>query len=361
VNTSLCPSFVRHAALSVALAVALVSPARAEDPPLSDLPGREPVVPDLAPRVARGLDPTAEPSTLRLSFATRQSAERRDYAGSVVLTLPTDLFGPAAKAKEIDVPEGDDDPDFGDAASASPGSRRASLESERALPPLRPRDARAAVFAAERAVGFDGDVERADALASRARWSALLPKLRLRATRLVDESSSVSPTSYDPDRTTASGGASLWLEARTTWRLDRLLFASEEVRIERLRLSAAKRARRARREVLELLHRWRRALLEVSDPALDSQACRRAQLEAEHAAASLDVITDGWFSEWRGRSGRPSPDCDPTRDGTGQGRRSRYQRREVDLTVAVAGKRDHGPQPVRDHVGGKTSRELSPE
>ena len=58
-----------------------------------------------------------------------------------------------------------------------------------------------------------------------------------------------------------------------------------------------------------MLYRWRAALLKVRDPTLDSQACLEAELEAMHAAASLDVVTDGWFSEWRARSGMPTPDC----------------------------------------------------
>ncbi|MEQ9319420.1 MAG: hypothetical protein RIF41_09675, partial [Polyangiaceae bacterium] len=58
------------------LAILVPLAAQAEDPPLSDLPGREPVIRDLAPRVSRSLDPSAEPSTLSFRFATRKAGGR---------------------------------------------------------------------------------------------------------------------------------------------------------------------------------------------------------------------------------------------------------------------------------------------
>jgi len=351
-----------------ALSFLASSVALAEDPPLSDLAGREPVIRDLAPRVSRSFDPDAAPSTLSFSFATRQSAGRKDYAGSLRLTVPTDFFLAPGKAKETKAKAIVDEEveDVGGAASAPPGPRRASLRSERALPPLRPRDARAAVSAAQDAAGVDEALERMDGLATRARWSALLPRLRLRATRLVDENTKVAPTSYDPSRRTSSGGASLWLEARTTWRLDRLVFASEEARIERLRMAHAKRAQQARREVLDLLYQWQRALLEVRDPALDSQSCLRAQLDAEHAAAGLDVLTDGWFSEWRARSGMPMPDCGwaeepaPGEDELSERTPpSGRQRRVIDLAAVVPRQRGQGADRVRHHVAGEEASEVA--
>ena len=341
--------------------------ALAEDPPLSDLAGREPIIPDLAPRVTRSFETDAEPSTLSLRFATRRTRERRDYAGSLVLTLPTDFALAPAKAKEIVGHEGLDDREgvevVGGDASAPPGPRRAFPRAERALPPLRPRDARAAVYAAQDAARVHAAMARVDGLASRARWSALLPRLRLRATRLVDESTSLSPTSYDPGRTTASGGASLWLEARTTWQLDRLVFASEEPRIERLRIAHRQRAKRIRLEVLELLHRWRAALLKVRDPALDSQACLEAELDADHAAASLDVMTDGWFSEWRARSGLPAPDCSwpEVPDEEAGAARSLDERRVVDLAARVPRQGRSGPNRVGHHVRGESAGQEPPK
>src|SRR5690606_33800397 len=194
-----------------------------------DLAGREPVVRDLEPQPwLSGEDGGA---TLSVAFTTRQTDEGRDYGGSLALTLPTDGFlgvSPAkAKRPHVD----------GDAPPASPGEPGAVPRPDPGILPLplvRPRDARAAISAALEEAGVPLAHAQLDDLDSRARWSGLMPRLRLRATRLVDESSSLSPTSYDANRTTESGGTSLWLEARATFQLDRLVFADEELRILRM-------------------------------------------------------------------------------------------------------------------------------
>jgi hypothetical protein len=62
---------------------------------------------------------------------------------------------------------------------------------------------------------------------------------------------------------TQTGGADLLLEARATWTLDRLVFADEELGIERL---------------------------------TEAEARDRAELERFEAEAALDVLTGGWFA-----------------------------------------------------------------
>ena len=47
----------------------------------------------------------------------------------------------------------------------------------------------------------------------------------------------------DPDRWLQSGGAEFRYEAQATWTLDRLIFADDEIAIERLREQAAKAER----------------------------------------------------------------------------------------------------------------------
>ncbi|MCA9620653.1 MAG: hypothetical protein KC731_16635 [Myxococcales bacterium] len=257
-------------------------------------PGWSPVAPDVAPRVRPpGADADADAS-LSLALAMRQTPTRRDFAGTVLVSWPFELFVPGpAKAKEAVITD--------DVPPTASGPPRASRRSEPDLPRARGRDAREAVSAAQRAAGVDAALSRLDDLETRARWSALLPEVRLRATRLVDESASLSPTSYDPTRTTSSGGASLWLEARTSWRLDRLVFASEEIAIERMRRAEHARAQAKRQQVVDLLGAFLRARLKSRDPALDTQACLEAVLVAEHLALQLDVVTDGWFSRHRER------------------------------------------------------------
>lgn len=177
------------------------------------------------------------------------------------------------------------------------------------LPIVKPGDARAAVAAAERMRKTGATLEALDGMATRARYGSLLPTLRLRATRLVDESTSLSPTSYDADRTTSRGGASLWLEARATWNLDRLVFASEEPRVSRIRLSFASDERKASRRVVEQLFAWQRAVFAMHDPTRSVGGCIEAWLTAQELAATLDLATGGWFAKWsRGKAG-PMPEC----------------------------------------------------
>ena len=152
--------------------------------------------------------------------------------------------------------------------------------------------------------------ERLDDLAARARYSSALPEVRLRAARRMDESETLSPTAYDPERVTASGGASLWLEARATFRLDRAVFADEEVRIERLREAQEERADRRRDEVLRLLFAWQRSLLGLARGLPGSEECWSAWVEEQELAAALDAATRGWFASFRRARLPQTASCD---------------------------------------------------
>ncbi|WP_437286135.1 hypothetical protein [Sorangium sp. So ce406] len=175
-------------------------------------------------------------------------------------------------------------------------------EAEPQLPlPVRvtPAMARAAVEAALRQARLLDPGARIDALASRARTSSLLPELRLRVSRLVDEAENLAPTEYDPARRTASGGTSLWLEARATWRLDRLVFVDEEIALERLRRERAELQAKLMARVIELLFAWQRAVALAADPGRSPEEHRAATLEVLEAEASLDLLTGGWMTRWR--------------------------------------------------------------
>ncbi len=129
------------------------------------------------------------------------------------------------------------------------------------------------------------------------------------------------PTSYDPFRQTASGGASLWLEARATWSLDRALFSDEEVRIERIERDVEADRERLHRRVLDLIFGWQDAVLDRFDPTSSFRECRRGYLREQQLAAELDLITAGWFTRWRA-DGDPLPATDcfgvaaPDQDGS---------------------------------------------
>lgn len=161
---------------------------------------------------------------------------------------------------------------------------------------LTPELARATLAAAQRAQGSARARARYDSLSSRARASAALPELRLKAARTTDESLRLAPTSNDPYRYTQAGGVSLALEAQATWRLDRAVFAEEEIQIEHLRRHRARRDERLAEDVLRALFGWQRALARSADEALAPDERQLAELQVIEAEVRLDVLTGGWFS-----------------------------------------------------------------
>lgn len=155
--------------------------------------------------------------------------------------------------------------------------------------------ARACVRAAWRAAGLGDDDARLDGLASRARASAVLPELRVRAVRTTNESLRLTLTDTNPGAYTQNGAAEYWLEARMTWRLNRLVFADEEVPVERVRLDRTEARMRIAGKVLEAFFEWQRARSIEADDALSSQEHAAAEQRESEARERLDVLTDGWF------------------------------------------------------------------
>lgn len=250
---------------------------------------------------------------LLASIPLERLADRAPRAGDRAPTIADGaaprLKPPPREARSALQPPG------GPAPSAAPRPEPPPAPAEPAAPlplPVRitPDVARAAVGAALRRARLADPEARVDALASRARGAALLPELRLRVSRLVDESESLSPTEYDPGRVTAAGGVSLWLEARATWRLDRIVFADEEVALERLRRERAEAQGKLADRVLDLLFAWQRARAREADPGGTPEQRLAGTLEAIEAEASLDILTDGWFTRWR-ESQPPPPEHRP--------------------------------------------------
>jgi hypothetical protein len=158
--------------------------------------------------------------------------------------------------------------------------------------------ARSCVRAALRTAGL-GDDNRLDSVAARARSSAALPELRLRAVRTLGESGRVSLSEDDPSRYVASGAATNVLEARVTFRLDRLLFADEEITVERARLDRCELRARIAAKVLQALFEWQKAYALLQDPALPSEDRFSAVLREAESGAILDMMTGGWFGTFR--------------------------------------------------------------
>lgn len=300
-HASLTP--LPRATLRVALALAVLAffagppcPARAddEDDPAIEAP-RDADAEDAPSRADVDLAPRA---SLWLSLGAQAVvAERRDDVGAAKDDLRAGLF--ASLGGRFDELL---------RAEARP-ARRVALAAERDdraddPPPRDPApDPRAlgalARGAVERARAESGAARAAEALddaARRARLSGLVPELRLRVAQVVDEDQSLAPTEYDPERVTASGGTSLWLEGRATFALDRLVFADDEVALSRLQLDREKASRALEEDVLAAFAAWQRARwLRLRDDTLP-EARDKAEIEEAVAAARLDVLTAGWFS-----------------------------------------------------------------
>jgi hypothetical protein len=144
------------------------------------------------------------------------------------------------------------------------------------------------------------DDAKIDAIVARAHLSAVLPETRLRAMRLVDEQGHTDTTpATDAVRYYDYGGASLWLEARLTWRLDRLLYSDDEPTLERVRLERIDARARIATKVIELLFQWQRAILDERDAPPDAREALDSHLRAVEAELALDVLTGGWFGKTR--------------------------------------------------------------
>jgi hypothetical protein len=171
-----------------------------------------------------------------------------------------------------------------------------------------PAVARRAVAAAWRASGLGVDDARIDSMVARSRASALLPEARLRAMRVLDDTSKVDAIP-DTTGTYLAVGANLWLEARLTWRLDRLLFADDEPTLERVRIERHDARARLAAKVIDALFLWQRATFREETAADGSKEAIEASVQAAEAEATLDVLTGGWFGGWR--AAQPSANRSP--------------------------------------------------
>ncbi|WP_437606882.1 hypothetical protein WMF20_39015 [Sorangium sp. So ce834] len=305
-----------------ALACALSAPEARAELPFDDEPtALDPRVDriDAAPHELWAASPgRAQPLwiSLQLGLARLEGGER-SLSGMLLASIPLERLSdrpgvpppsavaeseaPRLKPAPPSPPRAAPAPDPAGAPPATPPPPPpAEVEPELPLPiRVTPAMARAAVEAALRQSRLLDPEARIDAIASRARTSSLLPELRLRVSRLVDEAENLAPTQYDPARRTASGGTSLWLEARATWRLDRLVFADEEIALERLRRDRAELQAKLTARVLDLLFAWQRAVALSADPGRSPEERRAAALAALEAEASLDLLTGGWMARWR--------------------------------------------------------------
>ncbi|MEN9579848.1 MAG: hypothetical protein RJA70_2857 [Pseudomonadota bacterium] len=151
--------------------------------------------------------------------------------------------------------------------------------------------------------------QRMGALDSRAARSAWLPELRLKAGHNSDQTLRLTPTSDDPGRYQVSGAADLRLEAQATWKLHRLVFATEELAVERMRAQLEQQRQRRTEQFLDWLLVWRLADASLQSPDLADDERLLLQVKTTQAALALDVLTHGAFSRELAR--RPAENSTP--------------------------------------------------
>ena len=249
----------------------------------------------LPTRVGVGAPHGAASLTLAAYRAVRSVGEV-ETGGSFVLTFP---FGRAVAPAGV--------LDRAGSAWVAEGAAPRLERREPAPGALTGARVRACVHAAWRVAGVGEDDARIDGMATRARAAASLPDVRLRVMRTADDALHLAPTEADPYRYTATGTVTQWLEARLTWRLDRALFADEEVSLEHLRLARVEARAKLAARVLEALFEWQRATLAARDAGVAPPARLAAELRALEAEATLEVLTGGWFAATLRDGATPAP------------------------------------------------------
>lgn len=236
---------------------------------------------------------------LSLGAEYRTGTQHREWSAFLALSIPFDHLAAPRLIRDDQRLTEEPQKKQGDATPPAPPP---APESAPPVALLTPRLARGSVQHALFTAGYLSTRSRLGSLASRARSSAVLPELGLRTLRSSGQTLRLTPTSDDPYRYTQAGTSELAFEARLTWHLDRLVFADEEVTIERLQHERDAAERRLIDYVLERLVLWQRGRSRAADLNLDAELRQTAELEAIGALVELDVLTGGWFSQAIGES-----------------------------------------------------------
>ncbi len=135
--------------------------------------------------------------------------------------------------------------------------------------------------AAYTAAGLDRDPARG--WVRRARIAGVVPWITVRTGR---------DTSWHDDDPAIGHGTAL--EIRATWRLDRLVFDGRELQVASIEAARRRERRRLASRVIRTYFTWQRAARAAQ---VGSSVPSGAMSRAEEAAAELDALTDGWFSD----------------------------------------------------------------
>lgn len=260
---------------------------------------------------------TPAPASGRFEVAlharSSRASARAEQAAWLSVTLPLDKLALPRVAQRPSAPE----PRGVVPASATSSPTPTPSSAPTPAPPLEPAAplitfqqlralsdlSRRATRVALAVVGAAAERRRLDALSSRARASALLPELRLRAVRNTDQALRWAPTSDDPYRVSQAEGAGIILEASAAFRLDRLLFAHEELAVERARQDASEqRSKLEARVQAAVLGLFRARELACAEPRDDAKATLERLLTLEQFQ-ELDNLTAGWFADEAPRFG----------------------------------------------------------
>lgn len=250
---------------------------------------------------------------LGLHARRMKASMRAEQSAWLTLTVPLDrLAAPRAVSASMPAPPNAAAPGSASPVSPAPAPNTApSPDTAEAEPPLGFKElaafsnfTRRAIAVATTAAGAGAERGRLDSLSARAKASALLPELRLRIVRNTDQALRWVPTTDDPYRVTQADGAGLILEAGAVFRFDRLVFAHEELAVERLRQRAAEERLKLEARVAEVMLDLLRARqlacsLDPNDPARVAHVLRLLQ-----SFELLDSLTAGWFSGQAANLGR---------------------------------------------------------
>jgi hypothetical protein len=203
------------------------------------------------------------------------------------------------------------------AATPPAPSMREAPHPARVVPP----EVLRAAFAADPPVGYLraaatalalAEPERARSLVQRARWSALLPELRVRLDRRFarTESLDLGRSATDPLETPVGVDSinDMRYEWRATWDLGRIVFNPDEVGASTHALRMAEVRREIETVVIRLYFERRRLKAEAlaSDGTVEAPGVR-GEIRVQELEAELDALTGSAFSRWTSaRAGEPS-------------------------------------------------------
>ena len=151
-----------------------------------------------------------------------------------------------------------------------------------------------AAHVAIKTAGLTESDSEVDRMAQRARMSALLPELPVRA-----QGTSAGTREYVTDTgalETSYFGPSGLIEGSLIFHFDKLGYSGQEARLERLRLERIEARARITQRVIDEIARWSKATAEERDTPEGTDARADATARRVSAQMALDVWTAGWFS-----------------------------------------------------------------